>query len=90
MKKKILCILDQIQDWMQQNTVKGQFNLTDATENVAQFEQVRIPINSNGRAMDARSFGVELQKHLNANPFNVPSKVMTRGLGEVILVLGEQ
>ena len=84
-------LLDQIQDWLQKNTVNGAFNLTDATENIAQFEQVRIPVtNEKGRAMDARSFGVELQKHLKAAPFNIPAKVMTRGLGEVLLVLGEQ
>ena len=83
-------LLDQIQDWLQENTVNGAFNLTDATENVGQFEQVRIPVtNDKGRAVDARSFGVELQKYLKSE-FNIPSKVMTRGLGEVILVLGEQ
>ena len=84
-------LLDQIQDWLQENAVNGAFNLTDATENTAQFEQVRIPVtNDKGRAVDARSFGVELQKYLKAEPFNISSKVMTRGLGEVILVLGEQ
>jgi len=83
-------LLDQIQSWLLKNTVKGQFNLTDATENVAQFEQVRIPIAQNGIAVDARSFAVELQRYLRATPLNISTKVMTRGLGEVILVLGEQ
>jgi len=84
-------LLDKIQNWLAQNAVKGQFNLTDQTENVAQFEQVRIPlVNDKGRAVDARSFAVELQRYLKAAPFNIPSKVMTRGLGEAIIVLGEQ
>ena len=84
-------LLDHIQNWLQKNTVKGQFNLTDATNNWAQFEQVRIPLTDNrDRAVDARSFAVELQRYLRAEPFNISVRVMTRGLGEVILVLGEQ
>ena len=84
-------LLGHIQQWLTKNTVKGQFNLSDATENFAQFEQVMIPLkNENGVAMDARSFTRELQKHLNAAPFSIPSKLMTRGLGEAILVLGEK
>jgi hypothetical protein len=84
-------LLDQIQDWLHKNTVKGQFNLSDATENIARFEQVRIPVtDKNGRAVDARSFAVELQRYLRTAPLNIPSRVMTRGLGEAILVLGEQ
>ena len=39
--------------------------------------------------MDARSFATQLRKHL-ANTYMIESKVMTRGLGEVILVLGEK
>ena len=84
-------LLNYIQQWLTQNTVKQQFNLTDATENVAQFEQVMIPLKSDkGIAMDARSFTRGLQKYLNAAPFNITSKLMMRGLGEAILVLGEK
>jgi hypothetical protein len=71
--------------------VKGAYNLTDATENTAQFEQVRIPLfDDKGRAIDARTFATGLQKHLRTNPFNITSKVMMRGLGEAIIVIGEQ
>ena len=84
-------LLNYIQQWLTQNTVKQQFNLSDATENFAQFEQVMIPLkNEKGVAMDARSFARGLQKHLNAAPFNITSKLMMRGLGEAILVLGEK
>ena len=84
-------LLNHIQQWLTKNTIKHQFNLSDATENVAQFEQVMIPLkNDNGVAMDARSFARELQKYLNAAPFNITSKLMMRGLGEAILVLGEK
>lgn len=84
-------LLNHIQQWLTQNTVKQQYNLTDATENFAQFEQVMIPLKSDkGIAMDARSFARGLQKHLSAAPFNIQSKLMMRGLGEAILVLGEK
>ena len=84
-------LLNYIQQWLTQNTVKQQFNLTDATENVAQFEQVMIPLKSDkGIAMDARSFTRGLQKYLNSAPFSITSKLMMRGLGEAILVLGEK
>ena len=84
-------MLEQIQQWLTKNTVRQQYNLSDASENFAQFEQVMIPLkNENGVAMDARSFTRGLQKYLNAAPFNIHSKLMMRGLGEAILVLGEK
>lgn len=84
-------LLDCIQDWLSEHTVNGMFNLTDATENFAQFEQVHIPLFSEtGRAIDARAFAVELRRYLQKNPYAITSKVMIRGLGEAILVLGEK
>lgn len=84
-------LLNYIQKWLQGNSVNGQFNLSDATESMAQFEQVMIPLKSDkGVNMDARSFTRGLQKYLNASPFNITSKLMMRGLGEAILVLGEK
>lgn len=84
-------LLDCIQNWLSDNAVGGAFNLTDATENFAQFEQVRIPLfNEKGVAIDARTFAANLRKYLSAEPFNISCKVMTRGLGEAIIVLGEK
>lgn len=84
-------LLSHIQQWLTKHTVKGRYNLSDATENYAQFEQVMIPLkHKKGMAMDARSFAHELQKYLSAEPFNIPSKLIMRGLGEAILVLGEK
>jgi len=84
-------IITHINNWMKQNTVNSQFNLSDATENFMLFEQVRIPMkDKNGNAMDAREFGRQLQKYLKNSPFNIDAKLMTRGLGEAILVLGEK
>lgn len=82
-------VTDIIEDWLHDNTVNDSFNLSDATENFALFEQVRIPLfNDKGRAIDARSFAQGLQRHLKS--YGIPAELMTRGLGEAILVLGEQ
>ena len=84
-------LTDCIQQWMRENTVKGVFNLSDATENFLQFEQVRIPFfDDKGNAMDARAFATLLRKHLGKAPYNIPVKVMVRGLGEAVIVLGEK
>jgi len=84
-------VLTHIEDWLRKNAVKGNFNLSDATRNTAQFEQVRIPVtDKSGRDVDARSFALELQRYLRAAPYNIQSEVMIRGLGEAILVLGTQ
>ena len=84
-------LTDCIQDWLQKNTVNGAFNLSDGSETFAQFEQVRIPLfGKSNRAMDARAFATELRKYLQKPPFNITSKVMVRGLGEAIIVLGEK
>ena len=83
-------LLDIIQKWLKKNTVNGAFNLTDATETFAQFEQVRIPLyDEEGDAMDARAFAVQLRKYISKE-CGITSKVMTRGLGEGIIILGEK
>jgi len=84
-------ITDYINEWMQKNTVKSRFTMADASENIIRFDQVRIPLfDSNNNAIDARQFAKGLQKYLKAAPFNFEVKLMTRGLGEAILVLGEK
>lgn len=83
-------LIDCIQGWMRENTVNSAFNLSDMTETTAQFEQVRIPMEINGRSIDARDFATSLRKYLQKPPYNITSKVMVRGLGEAIIVLGEK
>jgi len=84
-------LTDCIQEWLHNNTVNGAFNLTDGTESFIQFEQVHIPLyDRNEHALDARGFAVELRKHLQKPPFNITSKVIVRGLGEAIIILGEK
>lgn len=84
-------LTDCIQKWLKSNCVKGNFNLSDGTESFAQFEQVRIPLkDKKGNALDARSFATALRKHLQQAPYNITSKVVYRGLGEAIIILGEK
>ena len=84
-------LTDCIQNWINDHTVNNSFNLSDGTETFAQFEQVRIPLfDEKGKAMDARSFATNLRKYLQQPPFNITSKVIIRGLGEAVLVLGEK
>lgn len=84
-------LTDCIQDWMRKNTVNGSFNLTDGTETSAEFEQVRIPlVDANGKAVDARTFATALRKYLQTAPYNITSKVIMRGLGEAVIILGEK
>lgn len=84
-------LTDIIDNWMFKNTVSGRYNMTDVTENVIRFEQVRIPIyDDRKRSIDARAFAKDLRKFLKAGPYLIESKLMTRGLGEAIIVLGEK
>jgi hypothetical protein len=84
-------ITDYINKWMKDNTVNKRFTMADASENIIRFDQVRIPLyNADNDPIDARQFAKSLQKYLKTAPFNFEVKLMTRGLGEAILVLGEK
>lgn len=84
-------LTDVIDDWMAENTVNHRYNLTDASDYVLRFEQVRIPLyRSNGRPMDTRSFVNQLKKYLAYAPYNLTSKLLTKGLGRVDLIIGEK
>lgn len=80
-----------IDDWMAQNTVQGRFSKLGSSENYIQYEQVRIPLfKANGVAMDTESFARQLRSVLRKEPYSIPVKVLNRGLGKTILVLGEK
>lgn len=79
-----------IDNWMSYNTVNHNFNKSDGSETFIQYEQVRIPLyKTNGSQMDAESFVRELRSHLKKK-YQIESKIMTRGLGRCILVIGEK
>ncbi len=78
-----------IEDWLADNTVKGRFSTTDMTESMALFEQVRIPLeNDQGRAIDARRYTRDLSKFLKNAPYNIPNKLVMKGLGRATIILG--
>lgn len=82
---------DLIYEWVQKNAVAGRFNETNSSEYRIDYEQLRIPVyDDKGRALDARQYARQLVKYLNGAPFDFEVKLITRGLGEVILVLGEK
>lgn len=84
-------LIDIINDWMQQNTVQGRFSMPYASENQANFTQVRIPVyDERGRAIDANGFARQLAKMLRKEPYNIPSKVLVKGLGRAVIILGEK
>ena len=84
-------LIDIINDWLQVNTVQGRFTMPYASENVANFTQVRIPVyDERGRAIDANGFAKQLAKTLRKAPYNIPSKVLVKGLGRAVIILGEK
>lgn len=79
-----------IEDWVSENTVQGRFSTTDATESMMLFEQVRIPLySSNDRAIDARGWARDLQKMLK-DKYVITAKLMTKGLGQATIVIGDK
>lgn len=80
-----------IDDWMAQNTVNHRYSLSGQTDDMMSFEQVRIPLyRENGTAMDTRAFANTLRKFLAGAPYNITSKVVTKGLGRADIILGEK
>lgn len=81
-----------IEQWMDENTVNHRFSKSDATENYILFDQVRIPIyKANGTtAQDTEGFTRDLMRFLRAAPYNLPCKVLNRGLGRCLLIIGEK
>ncbi len=79
-----------IQDWVSENTVKGRFETSIATENMMDFEQVRIPLyDDKGKATDARNWARGLQKLLKEK-YKIEAKLSMRGLGEASIIVGEK
>lgn len=82
-------LTDIIDEWMALNTVEHRYNLSNATDTMLDFEQVRIPLYAdNGMALDTRRFVNGLRKMLGSAPYNIPSKIETDGLGKATLILG--
>ncbi len=76
-----------IEDWMGQNTVKGVYSTLNATENIMEFEQVRIPLyGESGRQQDTRQWARGLVNFLKTK--GIVSKLNMRGLGHATITIG--
>lgn len=79
-----------IETWVNDNTVNNRFSTTDATENFMLFEQVRIPLfDKNNKAVDTRGWARDLQKMLKEK-YQIEAKLVTKGLGEAVIFVGEK
>ena len=84
-------LVEVIDNWLADNTVQHRFSKTDATDNFALYEQVRIPLyDERGVAMDMDKFARGLRNYLRQAPYNIPCRIVNRGLGRALLVLGEK
>lgn len=80
-----------LDDWMAENTVQHRFSKADGTENFIIYDQVRIPLyRPNGAAMDTEAFVRELRRFIGREPYNLPGKIIPRGLGRSLLIIGEK
>jgi hypothetical protein len=79
-----------IEKWVSENTVKGRFSTTEASENKMFFEQVRIALmDANGKAQDTRGWAKGLQKFLKEK-YQITAKLTMKGLGQAAIVIGEK
>jgi hypothetical protein len=79
-----------IEDWVADNTVKGQFSSPDLSPsgNRMTIEQAYIPLqNEKGRDLDARTWARGLQKKLR-NDYEIESNISSKGLGQIQLIIG--
>lgn len=77
-----------IENWMDENTVKGRYSTDVATETRLRFDQVRISLyDEKGKAQDARGWGKSMQKFLKKTT-GMDCKLVGRGLGQVTLYIG--
>ncbi len=78
--------------WMPRNTLNGRFSQDEASATIQKFSQVRIPLYGDDGwggqiAYDFESFSLQLVDFLKKE-FGIVTKVETRGLGQVNLILG--
>lgn len=84
-------LIEIIDNWLADNTQEGRYSFVDGSENYAVFEQVRIPLyDIKGRAMDTNRFARELRKVLQAEPYLIPVKLVNKGLGKAVLIIGDK
>ncbi len=88
-------LADIIDVWFEENTLNGRFSAAERSANQLRYTQVRIPLygkslSGKERAIDATAFARPLANMLKKEPYNVVVKIEPKGLGEVLLILGDK
>lgn len=72
-------------------SVNHSFSRGPATETLLQYKSVRIPVaDENGIPMDAYAFGRKLSRALKKSPYELTTKVVAKGLGKTVLIIGTE
>ncbi len=81
-----------IEDWLEDNTVKGKFGSPDISSSGTRMtiEQARMPlVNKKGRDNDPIRWVREL-KNMLKNEYSIDCNISSKGLGEVLIVIGSK
>lgn len=81
-----------IEDWLADNTVKGKFGAPSISPSgkMMTIEQVRMPLTDNkGRDNDPRRWARGLRTKLK-DDYSIPANISTKGLGELLIVVGSK
>ncbi|MDR1602439.1 MAG: DUF6175 family protein [Tannerella sp.] len=78
-----------IENWVEENTVDGNYNMPASTKNRMTFDDVRIPLfNERGRAINAENWGRGLNELLRKT-YGLKTSMYPLGLGEFQLIVGK-
>ena len=84
-------LVEVIDNWLDDNCVNHRFEKIEATESTLIYEQVRIPMyGANGKAIDTYAFSRDMARFFKAAPYEIPVKVVNKGLGKCELIFGEK
>ncbi len=83
-------LFDIIDNWIENNAVKGVYSNPKSLENVLIFNPVNIPLfNEKDKPIDAKKFFKPL-RDLIKKELQIPCKIDQVGLGKVLIILGEE
>lgn len=72
------------------NAKEHSFGKGPCTDTMMQFHSVRMPVvDENGIPADAYSFARKIMKPVKKAPYNLTYKVISKGLGKAVIILGE-
>lgn len=84
-------LMEVITGLVAQESVNRSFSKGPSTETMLQYKSVRIPVtDDNGMPMDAYAFGRKLARALKKSPYNLTAKVVAKGLGKAVLIIGTE